>query len=469
KLMSYYEMTPEKYKDKELEQLKSLELTGRYGPYEKEYIHKNGHWVPVRLSGTILEKDGIKYIWSSVEDITEQTKAKGKLRKSEERYRQIVETSQEGIWLIDENRKTNFVNKRICEMLEYSPEEMMGKDLFDFMDEEGMSIAKDSIAQQKVSGVDHLDFKFLTKTGAFVWAYLATSAVVDDKGNYIGGLAMVTDITVRKQQEVLLRNSETFLEVKNKELERKNKELEQFAYVASHDLQEPLRTTTSFVELLQRQYKGKLDQKADKYLDYIIQSSGRMEVLIKDLLDYSRIGHEKELQQVDCNKIVQDVLADLDTAIAETQATVRVASLPVIQGYPTEVKQLFQNLVANAIKFRKKDTKPEINISVQKRKDYWEFAIKDNGIGIEKEQSERIFIIFQRLHTRTEYKGSGIGLSHCKKIVELHNGKIWVTSNAGEGSTFHFTIQDNYAGYTKNQVNGMTNKTAATTEKNYAQ
>ncbi|MEO6721029.1 MAG: two-component regulator propeller domain-containing protein [Ferruginibacter sp.] len=226
----------------------------------------------------------------------------------------------------------------------------------------------------------------------------------------------------------------------NKELERKNSELEQFAYVASHDLQEPLRTTSSFVTILKDQYAGQLDEKADKYFTYILQASDRMKVLIKDLLDYSRIGTKKELVQVDCNKILQEVLDDLGVAIGEANAAITYDSLPVVSGFPTEIKQLFQNLVTNAIKFRKKDTRPHVSVSAKKIEGYWEFSFKDNGIGIDEKYSEKIFVIFQRLHTRTEYEGSGIGLSHCKKIVELHHGKIWLTSVPGEGATFYFTL-----------------------------
>ncbi|MBK5270446.1 MAG: GHKL domain-containing protein, partial [Bacteroidia bacterium] len=226
----------------------------------------------------------------------------------------------------------------------------------------------------------------------------------------------------------------------NKELERKNKELEQFAYVASHDMQEPLRTTSSFVELLQQQYEGKLDEKADKYLTFIAQSSERMKVLIKDLLDYSRIGRSKELAKVDCKIMLDEVLADLGAVISETGAQITAEELPAFNGYPTELKLLFQNLIINAIKFAKKNTTPEINISVKKLSGYWQFAFKDNGIGIEEQYRERIFIIFQRLHNRKDYEGSGIGLSHCKKIVEMHKGKLWVDSTLGEGSTFYFTL-----------------------------
>ena len=227
----------------------------------------------------------------------------------------------------------------------------------------------------------------------------------------------------------------------NIELERKNKELEQFAYVASHDMQEPLRTTSSFVELLQQQYHGKLDEKADKYLTFIAQSSDRMKVLIKDLLDYSRIGRKKELNSVDCNLILKEVIADLEVAIKESNAEIKTGNMPVVEGYTTELKQLFQNLIINAVKFKSPGIKPEIEINANKINNCWEFTCKDNGIGIDQQHQERIFMIFQRLHTRSEYEGSGIGLAHCKKIVELHGGKIWVKSIPGRGSSFYFTIQ----------------------------
>lgn len=248
---------------------------------------------------------------------------------------------------------------------------------------------------------------------------------------------------LKNETEKTIQNSEANLELKNVELERKNKELEQFAYIVSHDLQEPLRTTSSFSALIKKQYHGQLDEKADKYFNYIQEASDRMKILIKNLLDYSRIGNNKELECVDCNKILENVMADLGTAIAETHATIKWDELPVITGYPTEIKQLFQNLITNGIKFRKKEVIPEINISVQKYEGFWQFAVKDNGIGIDEKHNEKIFIIFQRLHTRSEYEGSGIGLSHCKKIVELHKGRIWVESKPGEGSTFYFTIREN--------------------------
>ncbi|MEO7767036.1 MAG: ATP-binding protein, partial [Ferruginibacter sp.] len=226
----------------------------------------------------------------------------------------------------------------------------------------------------------------------------------------------------------------------NEELKRKNKELEQFAYVASHDLQEPIRTTAGFAELLLKQYHNKIDEKANKCLGFIHDASIRMKVLITDLLDFSRIGAKAELQKIDCNAILKNMLEDLMAAIQEARAEIQYTDLPVIDGYPTEIKLLFQNLVINAIKFRKKDVAPQINISAQQKESCWEFAVIDNGIGIQMEHSEKIFDIFQRLHTRSEYEGSGIGLSQCKKVVELHKGKIWVQSKFGEGCTFYFSF-----------------------------
>lgn len=395
--------------------------------YDRGYIIRDENKKAIRMVG-------------ATSDITERKKAEIQLHKSEERYRQIVETAEEGIWMIDEANKTNFVNKRLCEIFGYTPGEMMGKETFYFMDEEGKKIVAAAMEKRRQGISESHDFKFITKDGKVIWTHLSNSPVLDDKGKYMGSLAMVTDITQRKLDEEHLQKSEMKLVLKNKELEQKNKELEQFAYVASHDLQEPLRTTSSFVELFQQQYQGKLDERADKYLTYIAQASERMKVFITDLLEYSRIGSKKEMQQIDCNILLNEVLADLDTTIHETGAEIKTGSLPVIRGYQTEIRQLFQNLTFNAIKFRQKNIAPRIMISARKEKDNWQFAITDNGIGIAEEHNERIFVIFQRLHTRNEYKGSGIGLSHCKEIVELHKGKIWLESEVGKGTTFYFTI-----------------------------
>ncbi|MEO6456570.1 MAG: PAS domain S-box protein, partial [Ginsengibacter sp.] len=408
-----------------------------------KHIRKDGTLIDVQIDTHYFRFENLEMSCAFVSDITERKTAETLLKNSEEKYRQIVETAQEGIWLVNENNETVFVNKRMADMLEYTVDEMMGKQNYYFIDDEEKKNAIEQIKRRKAGISENHDAKFITKSGRVVWTNLSTNPVFDENGKYKGALAMITDITERKLHHELLKKSEADLEIKNNQLEIKNKEMEQFAYIASHDLQEPLRTTSSFVGLLQKQYKGQLDERADKYFNYILDASDRMKALIKNLLDYSRIGNKKDLEQVDCKAVLQDVLADLHVAIQEAKADISYVPLPVINGYPNEIKQLFQNLLINAIKFRKKDTVPQIIISVQKSDSAWEFIFKDNGIGIAEEHREKIFNIFQRLHTRTEYEGSGIGLSYCKKIVELHHGKIWIESTPGLGSTFHFTIHIN--------------------------
>jgi PAS domain S-box-containing protein len=246
--------------------------------------------------------------------------------------------------------------------------------------------------------------------------------------------AFIRDITERREAEA---KQNEYAQA----LKRKNIELEQFAYVASHDLQEPLRTVSGFVELLKRHYKEETDENVIKYINYITDASDRMRRLVQDLLDYSRLGRERILEPIDCNNLVQQVLSDLTMAIQESKAVINIDPLPVISGYTTEMKQLFQNLLSNSLKFRKPGEPPVINISVMPVEDHWQFSVNDNGIGIDEIYWERIFVIFQRLHTKNEYEGTGIGLAHCKKITELHNGKIWVDSMPGKGSTFYFTIK----------------------------
>lgn len=242
----------------------------------------------------------------------------------------------------------------------------------------------------------------------------------------------------RYQMEGLKSKEE--LEKLNAQLNAKNKEMEQFAYIASHDLQEPVRTISNFARMISTNYEGKLDETADKSLRFMIDAADRMSALIKGLLDYSRIGREVRLTTIDCNSILDDIKLDLTSVIKETKATITVDDLPEIIGNATEIRLVFQNLINNAIKFRKVNTPPVIEISVRQSARMWKFSCRDNGIGIEKKHQKRIFQIFQRLHSRNEYSGTGIGLSHCSKIVELHGGKISVVSKPNQGSTFYFTI-----------------------------
>ena len=226
----------------------------------------------------------------------------------------------------------------------------------------------------------------------------------------------------------------------NKDLQVANKELEQFAYVASHDLQEPLRTISIFVGLIEEKYSGKTDEDTELYLKQIVNAASKMQNLIKDLLDFSQIGRNISFAATDCNNILKEVIANLGATIKESKAKITSTVLPVVIGNEIELRQLFQNLISNAIKFHKKNSNPEIEITCVEKDTEYLFAFKDNGIGLEEQYKDRIFIIFQRLHTSTEYAGTGIGLATCKKIVALHNGKIWMESKLGHGSIFYFTI-----------------------------
>ena len=230
------------------------------------------------------------------------------------------------------------------------------------------------------------------------------------------------------------------LEEGRERLKEKNEQLERFAYIASHDLNEPLRTITSMIAILQEDYGDKFDEEAKQNFSFITLAADRMKSMIDGILNYSRIGKSTEIQNVDINTIIEELKNDLSLLINKKAAIISYSNLPKINAYRLEIRQLFQNLITNSLKFSKKDVPPIIEISVKELSESWKFSVKDNGIGIPKEHQEKIFGIFAKLHRKSEYEGQGIGLAFCKKIVSLHQGKIKVASNVGEGTTFYFTI-----------------------------
>ena len=255
-----------------------------------------------------------------------------------------------------------------------------------------------------------------------------------EQGNIMTAMNLLLDVTERRKAE---QEKERLIT----ELERSNAALQQFAYAASHDLQEPLRTISNFMELLSKRYHDRLDPAAQKYISYAVDGAVRMSTLISDLLSYSRVAtRSRPFQPVDMNRIVLDVEENLKSAIEESSAIITHDQLPTVQGDQTQLLQLVQNLLANAIKFRKPQVPPAIHISCERQGPEWVFGIRDNGIGIDSRHYQRVFEIFQRLHTREEYQGTGMGLAICKRIVERHGGKIWVDSQPGIGATFHFTL-----------------------------
>ena len=285
------------------------------------------------------------------------------------------------------------------------------------------------------NGFESREWTFVRKDGGRIPVQLVISATKDEDGDFTGYFGIAVDITERKEAEQIRRNLAI--------LQSRNKEMEEFTYIASHDLQEPLRTVRSFIDLLNSEYSSQLQVgEGQSYVDFMSGSVTRMSELIKGLLEFSRIGKEKTVAPVDCNVLMKDVLDDLSVAIQESGAVVTVEPLPVIKALPTEMKQLMQNLVSNAIKFRKVAVPPQIRVSAHQIPGYWQFEVSDNGIGIAPRHFHKIFILFQRLHEQNAYTGTGIGLSYCKKIVELHQGKIWVESAPKEGSRFIFTISN---------------------------
>lgn len=245
---------------------------------------------------------------------------------------------------------------------------------------------------------------------------------------------------VRERTEEL-HASKLELERLVRELERSNRELEQFAYVASHDLQEPLRMVSSFMQLLERRFEHQLDDKARQYIHYALEGSQRMSQLISDLLMFSRVGRGTwNPAPVNLNELFGQILSNCRTTLEETGAVITCDELPVVQGESSQLSQLLQNLLVNAVKFRRQDVTPEVHVSATRQGKSWLLAVRDNGIGIAPEQHQRIFVIFQRLHSRQKYNGTGIGLAVCQRIVEFHGGRIWVESEPGKGSTFLFNL-----------------------------
>lgn len=283
-----------------------------------------------------------------------------------------------------------------------------------------------------------------------VWQYggrgsdgvIVVPAAAVTTASLVGWMRMRVAAAIRRAIAAELREAQALRE-KYRALAQANEELQRFAYVASHDLQEPLRTVSSFTQLLAQRYKGRLDADADEFIDYAVDGANRMQNLIEDLLAYSRVGgQELKRTPVPLDDVVARVRKALDQTINETEASIEHDPLPVVWGDRSQIEQLLQNLVANALKFRRPDARPSVRVFARRATGSWEVSVKDNGIGISPVHQGRIFVIFQRLHPRDQYPGTGIGLAICQRIVELHGGRIWVESSPGLGSTFHFTLPD---------------------------
>jgi len=358
-----------------------------------------------------------------------QTEVLARLHNSEEMFRNLLENAPDAILSFSADGCIRIVNRKAEELFGYARAELLGQPVELLLPERIRAThqqhrtlyAGNPQVRPMGSGMELYAIK---KSGDEFPVEISLSPL--RTGDNLMITAVVRDISERKRVQV--------------ELARSNAELEQFAYVVSHDLQEPLRMVASYVQLLARRYQGKLDADADEFIHFAVDGANRMRDLINDLLAYARVGRRgRGMERTDLEKVFAAVLANLKIAIEESHAQITHDPLPTLTVDAVQIGELLQNLISNAIKF-KRDAVPQVHVSVASDDHQWRFGVRDNGVGIAPEYFERIFLIFQRLHQRADYSGTGIGLAICKKIVEYHHGRIWVESEPGIGTTFYFTL-----------------------------
>lgn len=407
--------------------------------FEIVHVTKKGKKIPVEVNNHLIDYKGRKVCLAISRDITERKKMEKALIESEEKFKEIFNKANDMITLGELKEdglpgKFIEVNEVGLQRLGYTKEEFLKMNPLDIIDYEEKKEVANYAVEIWTKGHATFEIIHLTKDGRKIPVEVNTHIFKKNGENVI--LAISRDIRERKKSEEKLK------ELLYK-LSTSNEELEQFAYITSHDLQEPLRTIASFTQLLEMRYKGKFDSDADEFMEYIVDASIRMKGMIQDLLEYSRISTSYEkLEPLNLNKLVDNVLDDLKLTIKENNAEIVHNELPIVLGDYDKISRVFLNFINNAIKFKKDNEAPKIYISANdKKNDEYIISVKDNGIGIDEAYLDRIFVIFQRLHTREKYKGSGIGLAMTKKIIEMHGGKIWVESEPGVGSTFFFTLK----------------------------
>ncbi len=444
----------------ELIQREGLPAAIREGYWSGEAVLQaaGGEEVPVSLVivAHLSPAAEVEYFSLSARDIREARQLQTELRKARDELEQLV--SERTTELFESRQVLQLVLDHIPQRvfwkgrdLRYlganlpflqdsgveSLEDLIGKEDFDLSWKANAELYRSDDLQVMESGIPKINYEEpqVREDGSHLWLRTSKIPLRNPQGEVFGVMGTYEDITqIKRAREQLAE--------KNEELMRSNADLEQFAYIASHDLQEPLRMVASFAQLLERRYKGTLNERGEKYIGYIVEGAFRMQQLINDLLTYSRVGTRgRSFGEVDCVQAVGQALFNLQVAIREAGAHVDVGMLPTVVADETQINQVFQNLIGNAIKFRGADP-PEVRVWAEREEGAWRFAVRDNGIGIDPQYKERIFAIFQRLHGRDQYPGTGIGLAVCKKIVQRHGGRIWFDSTPGKGSTFYFTIPD---------------------------
>ena len=390
----------------------------------------DGTYVDVSVASTPVLYHSYPHVITILRDISER-------KRNEEiksRLASIVLTSNDAIYAMNLDGTLTSWNPGAEVLYGYSEREAIGSDVSIIITDE-KKIELNYLLKKIANGekVESFETKRTRKDKSVIDVSLTISPIEDESGFIMGASTIARDITFKKQVEEELRRYA-------EELAMSNEELYVFSYAASHDLQEPLRSIQQFIETLNKKYKRRLGPEMEEQILAADDGVTRMHRLITDFLMYSRVGTERApKEEVDCNQALKDSIANLDMAIKESKASVKQFTLPKVWGNYIQISQLFQNLISNAIKYQGENT-PVIEISAEKKENMWLFGVKDNGIGIEQWFSERIFIVFQKLHDHRKYPGSGIGLALCKRVVEKHGGKIWFESEVGKGTTFYFTF-----------------------------
>ncbi len=408
----------------------------------EEYNHTTKQWLEVSVYPS---ENGLSVY---MKDISLRVESAEQVRLSNERFEKVSEATNDAIWDWDIlNQKTHW-GKGYNTIFGYDPVKF--PPTFDTWTsrihpddrEQVLSSIYSVIEDTEISNWQH-EYRYRKECGEYAFVIDRGVAIRNDKGKTVRMVGALSDITHRKESEESLKRLNQELEIQTKELAISNEELEQFAFVTSHDLQEPLRMITSFLNQLQRKYQNQLDDKAQQYIHFAVDGATRMRQIILDLLEFSRAGRADEFSStelIDLNELIAEVKILHRKKIVETEAEIHHSQLPSIKGERTPLLQVFQNLISNGLKYKRDGIAPVVKIFTEELPDTWIFHVQDNGIGISEEYFDQIFIVFQRLHARDEYSGTGIGLSIVKKIVERMEGKIWVTSEIGKGTTFHFSI-----------------------------
>ena len=427
--------------DRERVQRDVAEALKQDRPYDTDYRVQltNGGWRDINARGQLLaDAEGkTASLVGTCLDITERKQAERALRASEAQYRTVVDNIPQKVFVKGRDFRWVSVNLLFAHDLGKKPEEIVGKNDYDLFPKDlADKYRADDKRIMETGATDEYDEEYVEK-GELRIVHTIKTPVRDEAGTITGVLGVFWDVTERRRAEEALRTS-------NEALLRSNQELEQFAYVASHDLQEPLRMVSSYTQLLAQRYNDKLDQDAMDFIGYAVDGANRMQRLIEDLLKYSRVATRGQPPTLlDTHDALGEAVRNLQAAIQETGALVTNDDLPRVLGDQIQIVQIFQNLVANGIKFHKPGEPPRVHVSAERNVEqpsFWTFKVADNGIGIEPRHFARLFVIFQRLNGKQEYPGTGIGLALCKRIVERHGGKIWIESKAGKGTTLFFTL-----------------------------